>query len=337
MNQTWTEACDKINAAHTIMVIQAENPDGDSLGSSLALEEILGDAGKTVSLHCPVDIPKYLRYTKGWDRVSSDFDSKADLAIIVDTVSETLLSKTLEIPGARAFFDSHAVIVLDHHGEVTSSLPFKHTLLIDNKAVATGEALYQFAVENNWPINAQAAESMLIALLSDSLGFTTPNTTANSFFVASKLIELGAEPAAIETRRREFMKKSPEILAYKGKLIERIDYQLDGTLASVHIPWEDIQAYSDQYNPSVLVLDEMRMVNGVEVAVAIKTYPDGKITGKLRTNLPVADKIAGFFGGGGHKYAAGFRIYDNYDTLCRELTSATDKILKDYHHNVDHL
>jgi len=338
MNTTaWTEAKESINSAQRIIVIQAENPDGDSLGSSLALEEILGDAGKTVSLHCAVDIPKYLRYTKGWDRVVSDFDSAADLAIIVDTVSETLLSKTLEIPGARAFFESHPVVVLDHHGEVTSSLPFSHTLLVAENAVATGEALYDFAHESQWPINAQAAEHMLIAMLADSLGFTTPNTTAHSFLVASKLIELGADPADIETRRRAFMKKSPEILGYKGKLIERIEYALDGALASVHIPWEDIQAYSDQYNPSVLVLDEMRMVTGVEVAVAIKTYPDGKITGKLRTNAPVADKIAGFFGGGGHKYAAGFRIYDNYDTLCRELTTATDKILKDYHNDVEHL
>jgi phosphoesterase RecJ-like protein len=331
MNETWNEARDMIATANNIIVIQAENPDGDSLGSSLALEEILGDLGKQVAMHCAVDIPKYLRYTKGWDRVTNDFNTSADLAIIVDTVSETLLSKTLELPGARAFFESHPTIVIDHHGEVKSSLPFSHTLLIDREAVATGEALYVFADAQKWTINPQAAEHMLIAMLSDSLGFTTPNTTARSFFVASKLIELGANPAEVETRRREFMKKSPEILAYKGKLIERIEYELEGTLASVHIPWEDIQAYSDQYNPSVLVLDEMRMVNGVAVALAIKTYPDGKITGKLRTNLPIADKIAGFFGGGGHKYAAGFRIYETYDTLRSELTAATDKILTAYH------
>lgn len=329
MNETAT-AHELISHAKRIVVIQAENPDGDSLGSSLALEEILGDLGKEVSLHCPVDVPKYLRYVSGWDRVTLDFDHKADLAILVDTVSETLLSKTLEIPGARHFLETHPVIVIDHHGEVESSLSFDHTFLLDEKAVATGEALYRIAAENKWPINPHAAESMLIAMLSDSLGFTTPNTTADSFFVASKLIELGAEPASIEIRRREYMKKSAEILQYKGRLLERIEYALEGSLAIVHIPWEDIQAYSDQYNPSVLVLDEMRMVYDVQVAVAIKTYPDGKATGKLRTNTPVADKIAGFFGGGGHKYAAGFRIYESYDTLRSELVAATDKILKDH-------
>ena len=86
--------------ATRIAIIQAENPDGDSLGSSLALEEILGAMGKQVSLHCPVDIPKYLRYLPGWDRVEPELDTQADLIIIVDTTAEVLLSKTLAIPGA---------------------------------------------------------------------------------------------------------------------------------------------------------------------------------------------------------------------------------------------
>ncbi|HEY5695275.1 MAG TPA: hypothetical protein VIQ80_00395, partial [Candidatus Saccharimonadales bacterium] len=136
--------------------------------------------------------------------------------------------------------------------------------------------------------------------------------------------------AVIEERRREFMKKSPEILAYKGELIGRIEYFLNGKLAIVHIPWEDIQQYSDQYNPSVLVLDEMRLVEGVELGVAIKTYPDGKLTGKLRSNLPIAEEVAGYFGGGGHKYAAGFRVYEEYDKIIKELIEATEKAIKHY-------
>lgn len=320
------------NSQH-IMVVQAENPDGDSIGTSLALEEILGDLGKKVSLHCPVDVPKYLRYIKGWDRITSDFDTSADLVIIVDTVSATLLSKTLEIPGAQHFFASHPVIVLDHHGEVTSSLPFEHQLIIDGDAVATGEALYRLAHACDWPINTQAAEHMLVAILADSLGFNTPTTTAQTFHVAGELTSLGASAWEIDTRRREFMKKSPEILKYKGELIERIEYDLDGKLARVHIPWEEIQAYSDQYNPSVLVLDEMRLVHDVEVAIAIKTYPDGKLTGKLRTNAPIADTIASYFGGGGHKYAAGFRIFEKYDTTINELIEVVNKALTEYQHD----
>lgn len=319
-----------IDPAQKIIIIQAENPDGDSLGSALALEEILGDLGKEVVLYCPVEIPKYMRYIQGWDRVVTTFDQHADLAIIVDTTADVLITKVLETPGVRHYLETHPVLVIDHHpGE--SNLSFEHTLLADN-AVSTSEVIYLLANDSDWAINQQAAENLLVALLSDSLGLTTQNVTPRSYLVASKLTELGASPSVIENRRREFMKKSPEILAYKGELISRIEYALDGALAVVHIPWEDIQAYSDQYNPSVLVLDEMRLVEGVEIGVAIKTYPDGKVTGKLRANLPIAEQVAGYFGGGGHQYAAGFRAYETYDTIMAELITATDKALKEYRH-----
>ena len=322
----YEKATELITSASKIVIIQGENPDGDSLGSSLALEEILSVLGKTVVMYCATDIPKYMRYITGWDRVESTFPSDAELAIIVDTSSDILISKALETPGVRSFFESHPVLVIDHH-VTASTLSFPHTALND-EAVATSEILYQFAAKNSWTISAQAAEDMLIAIMSDSLGLTTPNVTPHSFFVASKLVELGASPAEIENRRRDFMKKSPEILTYKGELIRRIEYFLDGKLALIHIPWEEIQQYSDQYNPSVLVLDEMRLVEGVEIGVAIKTYPDGKLTGKIRSNLPIAEAVAGYFGGGGHKYAAGFRVYESYDTIIKELLTAVDQAIK---------
>ena len=323
----YDEAIKLISEANTIVVIQAENPDGDSLGSALALEEILGDMGKSVLLYCPVDIPKYLRYFPGWDRVTADFNTAADLAIIVDTSADVLLTKVLETPGVRHFLESHSVLVIDHH-TTKSTLSFEHTPLFVNEAISTSEVIYGLAHQANWKINQLAAEHMLAAQLADSLGLSIQTVTANNYRIAADLTELGAHVGVIEERRREFMKKSPEILKYKGELIGRSEYLLEGKLATVHIPWEDIQAYSDQYNPSVLVLDEMRLVEGVEVAVAIKTYPDGKLTGKLRSNIPISEQIAGYFGGGGHPYAAGFRVYESYDDAQRELIDATTKALQ---------
>ena len=317
-----------IQSANNIVIIQAENPDGDSLGSSLALEKVMSDLDKTVTLYCPVDIPKYLRYIRGWDRVVGDFPARANLAIIVDTSADILLSKVLETPGVRHFLETHPVLVVDHH-TAESTLSFEHTMLSDT-VVATGELLYQLFTHAGWTINQQAAENLLIAIMSDSLGLTTPNTTASTFHTAGELTELGASNAEIEERRREFMKKSPEILAYKGKLIERIEYFLEGQLALVHVPFEEIQMYSDAYNPGALIGDELRLVEGVALSCVLKTYPDGKITARLRGNIPIADTVAGYFGGGGHPYAAGFRIYENYDTVVRELLDITDKTLREY-------
>ena len=318
-----------INHASTIVVIQAENPDGDSLASSLALEEILSDMGKTVSLYAPVEIPKYLRYITGWDRVESVLNTKADLAVIVDTSADVLLTKVLETPGARHFLESTPVIIIDHHMSAPT-LSFPYTALIE-EAAATSEVIYRLAARHNWTINQQAAEHLLAAILSDTLGLSTESVTSETLKTAADLVGLGAAPSAIESRRKQFMKKSAEILRYKGDLIGRIEYFLGGALALIHIPWEDIQQYSDQYNPSVLVIEEMLFVEGVDIAVAIKTYPDGKVTGKIRSSLPLAETVAGFFGGGGHKYAAGFRAYDSYDTIVKELLEATEKALK--HHD----
>lgn len=317
-----------VQNAQRIIVIQAENPDGDSLGSSLALEEILGDLGKDVVLYCPVDMPKYLRYFTGWDRVTSQFDAKADLAIIVDTSADVLLTKVLETPGVRHYLESHPVVVIDHH-MTKSTLSFNHEPLFE-QAISTSEVIFRLAQAADWSINPQAAEHLLGAQLADSLGLSIQTVTPESYRIAGELTAIGAHVATIEERRREFMKKSPEILAYKGILLGRIEYHLDGKLATVHIPWEDIQAYSDQYNPSVLVLDEMRLVEGVQVAIAVKTYPDGKATGKLRSNIPISETIAGYFGGGGHPYASGFRVYEQYETVLGEIIDATHKALEGF-------
>jgi phosphoesterase RecJ-like protein len=322
-----------LTAAQKIVIIQAENPDGDSLGSSLALEDLLMEAGKDVQLYCAIDIPKYMHYINGWDRVEKDWPTDRDVAIIVDTSAAALIEQALKQPGVRHFLESHPVVIIDHH-ETEGDLPFDTLSYVDSKAVATSEILYQLAKEAGWAITPSAAESMFISIQADSLGLSTPSTTATSYQVAADLVALGANPSEIETRRREYMKKPADILKYKGELIERIEYFLDGKLAVVHIPWADIQEYSDRYNPSVLVLDEMRMVEGVEVAVAIKSYPDGKITGKIRVNAPIADQVAGYFGGGGHQYAAGFKVFETYDTIINELISASDKAITSYESSI---
>ena len=319
------KSIDMISQAAKVVVIQAENPDGDSLGSALALEEILGELDKQVSLYCPVDIPRHLRYMSGWDRIVSDFDVKADLAIIVDTSAEVLLSKVLEAPNVRHFLETHPVLVLDHHIS-ESTLSFEH-VLEQQDVIATGQLILSLADTAGWSINAAASTHMLSAMLSDSLGLTTPNVNPDSYRAAARLSELGASSADIEERRREFMKKAPEILNYKAKLIERIEYYLDGKLAVVHVPFDEIQKYSDAYNPGALIGDELRLVEGVAISCVIKTYPDGKLTARLRSSFPVAEELAGFFGGGGHKYAAGFRIYETYENSLPEIISAADKVL----------
>lgn len=311
-----------------ICVIQAENPDGDSLGSAIALDYLLSD--KEVSLYCPVDVPKYLRYFTDWSRVTNEFDFKADGYIIVDTAAEVLLSKLLDDSAIKNRLYNAPVLVIDHH-ETPDDLNFPHESIIEVRP-ACAELIYSIAKDQNIEINVEAAEVIFQGILSDTLGLTSSSVTAETFEIAADLTRLGAVISDLEDRRREFMKKSPRILDYKADLIKRIEYSLDGELATVHIPWDDIREYSDEYNPNVLILEEMRLVEGVKVAVAVKTYPDGKVTGKIRTasEAPIAEKIAGYFGGGGHPQAAGFRTYDTtYEEVVRDLVKIAPELLSD--------
>ncbi len=189
--------------------------------------------------------------------------------------------------------------------------------------------IYQAAKACELKIPEPATTALYAAIASDTLGLVSASVTADTMYTMGDLIRLGASPVEIDERRREFMKKTPRILDYKADLIKRIEYSLDGALATVHIPFEEIQEYSQEYNPNVLILEEMRMVEGVEVAIVVKTYPDGKATGKIRTQIPVAEQVAGYFGGGGHAYAAGFRVYDmSYEEILTDLIKILPEIME---------
>ena len=318
-----------------ICVVQAENPDGDSLGSAIALdyliEKYIEEKGDKIeiSLYCPVDTPKYLRYFADWSRVDNEFDWKADGYIIVDTAAEILLSKLLDDSAIKNKLNTTPVFVLDHH-ETEDDLSFPHEKIIE-PLPACCNLIYKIAKSERLPLEENSAKALIYGILSDTLGLTSASVSPETFRTIADLLERGnLEIANLEESRREFMKKSPRILDYKADLIKRIEYSLDGKLATVHIPWEDITEYSDEYNPNVLILEEMRLVEGVKVAVAIKTYPDGKLTGKIRTSIPIADKIGGYFGGGGHPYAAGFRTYDiTYDGCVKDLVSIVPNLINE--------
>src|SRR3989344_3943170 len=148
-----------------------------------------------------------------------------------------------------------------------------------------------------------------ISILSDSLGLISEGTWARSIHIIAELVDNGVKLAELENARREMMRKSIELIRYKGKLLERIEYYADNRIATVTIPWAEIEKYSHAYNPSMLVIDDMRLTEGTDVAIAFKTYKDGKVTAKIRCNYDrnIAGDLAAHFGGGGHPYAAGFK------------------------------
>jgi bifunctional oligoribonuclease and PAP phosphatase NrnA len=301
---------DILATAQRVVILQADNPDGDSMGSALALEQILHDLGKEPLLYCGVDIPSYLAYMPGWDRVNKELPHQFDASIIVDTSADSLFEQ-LAKSGQKGWVAAKPVILIDHHA-VENTINYA-TVVCNQTAVATAEVIYELSRQLDWPLNVAAKNMIANAILSDSLGLTTEATSARSIHIIGELVEGGVSIAALEARRRELMRKSPELVRYKGQLLQRIDYHADNRIATIDIPWEEIEAYSPQYNPSMLVIDDMRNTVGTHVAIAFKRYNDGHVTAKIRANFgyAIANQLATHFGGGGHPYASGFKIIES--------------------------
>jgi len=319
-----------INQAENIVIIQADNPDGDSLSSALALEQILGDTGKKPVLYCGVDIPSYLRYMDGWDRVSNELPKQFDLSIIVDNSSLVLL-ETLLKTGQLGWLKTKLCVVIDHHA-TGSKIDFAKQTFI-KPAVSTTELIYLLARENKWPVSKKTAEFICIGILSDSMGLTTEQVNSDNVRIIAEMLEKGVSLSELDAKRRALSKKTPQLIKYKGKLLDRISYAVDNKVAFVDIPWEEIEKYSPHYNPPMLVIDEMRQISGVVLAIAFKSYPGGRITAKLRSeaSFPYCGKLAEHFGGGGHAYASGFRKDGGtpLDKIKAELFKQAEKLLNE--------
>jgi phosphoesterase RecJ-like protein len=297
-----------IDKADKIVIIQADNPDGDSLGSALALEEILGDLGKKTYLYCRVDVPSYLKYLSGWDRVERELPKDFDLSILVDCSSLTLLGNSLK-NGDINKLNQKPLIVLDHHIDGDNTIPFASLKIIE-EVPATGELIYRLSKELGYEINVEAAKAISVAIMSDTLGLVSRSTTSTTIRIIADLVDLGVDLPFLDDARRELSRKSVELIKYKARLLERIEFCRDNSIACLEIPWEEIHKYSNEYNPPMLVMDEMRSVVGGMIAIAFKIYNDGHITAKIRSNMnaPISKKLAEHFGGDGHVFASGFKI-----------------------------
>ncbi len=298
-----------IDKATKIVVIQADNPDGDSLSSALALEQILGELGKQPILYCAVDMPDYLKHLPGWDRVVRDIPNQFDASIIVDTSAVLLLDK-LENSPYRGWVASKPVVVIDHHSDVVCDIPYATVVLNDNQGVSTGEVIYHLAHQLNWTVNLPAKTFVASSILSDSLGLTSETTTAETYRIMADLIDGGVDRPGLDEARRALTKMPEVIYRYKAKLINRTELYAEGKLALVSIPHDELMEYSPLYNPAPLIQNDMLQTENVQAAVVLKHYRDGKVTGSIRCgyHTRIAAELAKHFGGGGHPFAAGFKV-----------------------------
>ena len=150
----------------------------------------------------------------------------------------------------------------------------------------------------------------MTAILGDTQGLSNQLASAETYKTMAALVELGVDRPALEERRRQLSKMPAEIYGYKGTLLQRTEFLADGRVAIITIPQGEINSFSPLYNPGPLVQGDMLQTIGVQVAIVLKHYADGKITGAIRCNpgYAVAADLAEHLGGGGHAYASGFKV-----------------------------
>lgn len=297
--------------AKRIVVVQADNPDADSLGSALALEAILNEAGKDVALYCGVDIPDYLKYLSGWSRVLREMPKNFDASIIVDASTTTLFEKAIA-SGEFQWLSTKPCIVLDHHAETTNDIEFASVVRNEPDTSSTCELIYTICKQLFGAVPDDAHDPLMTGILGDTQGLINPLASARTYSVMSELIAAGADRPALEEKRRAASKMQESIYRYKGELIKKTELAADGRLATVSIFQDEINTYSPLYNPGPLIQGDMLQIEGVMVGIVFKVYDDGKVTAMIRCNpgAEIANKIAVEFGGGGHGFAAGFKQTD---------------------------
>jgi bifunctional oligoribonuclease and PAP phosphatase NrnA len=320
-----------VAAAQNIVIVQADNPDADSLGSALALEHVLGDLGKDVYMYCGADTPTYLRYLDGWDRVRQDLPNKFDASIVVDASTMSLLEK-LELSGQKAVLASKPCVVLDHHAAVDNVIPFARIILNDHENVSSaGELIYGLAKQLDWPLSVEAQTCLMTAILGDTQGLSNQLARAGTYRVMADMVEAGVNRPALEELRREAGKMPPEIFKYKAELIARTEFVADGRIAWLAVPQAEINQYSPLYNPAPLVQSDMLQTAGVEAAIVFKRYDDSRVTAAIRCNptAGIAADLASKMGGGGHAFASGFKVKDdNFESVKNKCLRTAEQLLE---------
>jgi phosphoesterase RecJ-like protein len=311
---------DLIESSSVILVMQPDNPDGDSLGSALALEEILGDLGKTVVLYSYNAPSEYLRMLEGWDRVTEHFPKHFDCVIIVDSGTPDMLRATFEHYGEGIV--GKPLVVIDHH--TTTESFGDHTLSIVTPAAATSELLVELAQALNWPVNERAAAKLATAILSDSLNLTASYTTATTVEALAFCVRAGANLAELYRIKRESGALEQRNLILKGELLARVEFLCDGRMAWCLIPNEIAKKSKDDHNPTDLIIWDMIWAKDVVVAIVVKDY-GSKLKVALKSRGSMAGAIAEKIGGGGHASASGARLDDI------SVEDAQNKIIAAFH------
>ncbi len=298
--QTWSDAIDEITRAQRIGLVGHVRPDGDALGSIIALALAARNAGKdaVASFGEPFIAGDEFRFLDQSVLVPpSAFPADLDLAIVCDTgVLDRVGSVAPAIEGA------HRTLVIDHH--VTPGT-VGDVRLVDPGAAATAQLVFELLHRLEWEITKPVAEALYVGLVTDTGRFQYSSTTPAVHRMAADLLAAGVEPAPIG---QVLYEEAPfGYFAVVAAVLGRARLETDAGLVWSVLRRDDLDAADVPWEAADPLIDLLRLAREAGVACLLKEMRPGVVKGSLRSRgiVDVA-AIAATFGGGGHRNAAGF-------------------------------
>lgn len=315
-NSTFSQIGEAFEKHQFFAVVSHVRPDGDAIGSILALGHALEQKGKSVRYLNNDGCPESLTFLPGSEKVEISGEAKdveVEVAIVLDTAAHARVGED----SLKAIEGASLLINIDHH---ISNPAYGDLNYIDSGSPATGQIIYDLLMALDYPISAITRDSIYVAVSTDTGSFQYAGTTQRTYEMASDLVSRGLQVGEINQmtydnqpyRRVELMRS----------LLNTLDRSEDG-----RVVWWDLREATKEElslvdDDSEGMIDFIRAVRGVVVAVFFEELGEGKIRVSMRSKdkRVNASEVCGVFGGGGHALAAGIRMPG-------PLEEARDKVL----------
>lgn len=310
----------KLRGAKSFIIASHYNPDGDGIGSTLALGEALRKMDKRVVMYNRDGVPFNLKFLPGSSGVVDKIDPNFlfDIGLMVDCAQRKRISDEF-----AAMKNVGSVVCIDHHLLENAEADL---LLIDKDAASTGEVVLHLMEHAGVKISKSIAQCIYTTLVVDTGFFKYSNTSAHTLRVAGGLVDAGASPWDVAKYLDESHPASGlKLLALS---LATLDIDCDGEYATMDLTREMLDRSGAMMEYSEEFASYPRSIEGVEVSALFREVEDNLVKISLRSKdyVDVA-AIAKSFGGGGHSHAAGFRIRCSMEEAKSKLRDEVKKLL----------
>ena len=322
LDATFAQIKHTLDAATRILVASHVRPDADAYGSSIAMALHLKAQGKEVTVWNEEGMTEKFRYLPESSLVElppahekCDFD----VFLALDTSTKERLGRVLKATGNVGTW-----VNIDHH---VSNHRYGDLNHIDDSAPATGQILYDYFTHAGGAISPAMAVNLYAAISTDTGSFQYDKTSPHTFRLIAELVEKGVNVPEISRKMYDsYPRRRLELLK---ALLNSARFDCDDRVASFSLSLETAKNLSVLPEDNEGLIDHLRAVEGVQVAVFFEELPENKVRVSMRSKEPRFDvcKICGLFGGGGHAQAAGARLVGS-------LESAEEKVLQAVSHEV---